>query len=185
MIRGLVNLFNFRVVMFISMALVSAGCSVRFPQVENICHSLNFKAPFVKGYQWRMFTDSYTADMIAVSVPSGVVFASKKDDALLFDGVVVRRVVKIGNDKDSYEIVDTPQGNQVLRQMLVNGQHIADHLCDSWEKQLMYWRQECRNKIVGTEKYTNILRFDAQGQLNEIDQVVTAARQRVKLKKYL
>ncbi len=169
----------------IAMLALLSACSIRFPQVENIVHTLQDKPPEVDNYRWQLSVEEYNQPVLAVATDNGLVFANNLDDAMLFDGAVIRRVVKIGIDKNRYEVVDIDQGETILRQMIQNGDQRASHLCSSWQKQRREWRQSCRDSKAGSETYTNILGFNAQGELNNIQQVISASGKRVSLQKHL
>ena len=162
-----------------------SACSIRFPQVENIVHALQDKPQEVESYRWQLNAQGYSQSVLAVTTDNGLVFANNVDDALLFDGTVIRRVVKIGSDNNRYEVVDIDQGESTLRQMFENGNSRANHLCGAWQKQAREWHQTCRDSKPGSETYTNILGFNAQGELNNIEQVINASGMRVQLKKHL
>ena len=172
-------------ILTIAFMLLLSACSIRFPQVENIVHALQDKPPAVENYRWQLNTESYSQSVLAVATENGLVFANNLDDAMLFDGTVIRRVVKIGADKNRYEIVDIDQAESLLRQMFENSEPRANHLCGQWQKQTREWRQSCRDSKAGSETYTNILGFNAQGELNNIEQVINASGTRVQLKKHL
>lgn len=172
-----------RLLVIATLALLSA-CSIRFPQVENIVHALQNKPPEVDNFRWQLNTDGYSQSVLAVTTENGLVFANNLDDAMLFDGTVIRRVVKIDSDKSRYEVVDIDQGETILRQMMENGDLRANHLCNRWQKQPREWRQSCRDTKTGGETYTNTLGFNAQGELKEIQQVINASGKRVHLNKH-
>lgn len=167
-----------RILTIALMSLLSA-CSIRFPQVENIVHALQDKPPEVENYRWQLKADGYSQSVLAVTAENGLVFANTADDAMLFDGEALRRVVKLGNNKNRYEIVDINQGERLLRQYLVNGARQADHVCSAWVKNAVEWLQTCHEPVASQNSYVNRLGFNAEGKLNYIDQVISADNIRV------
>ena len=111
----------------------------------------------------------YSTEVLAVSTENGTVFANQFDDALLFDGNAVRRVVKISSDNNRYEIVDIEQSDKLLRQYMTNGEPVTQYLCERWLKKPKMWSQNCRSLITGNQ-HTNRLQFNDAGELIFIEQ---------------
>ena len=166
------------------LVLFMAGCTVKFPQVERIVHALKNEPPAVDDYKWQLITMEYSAEVLAVSTENGTVFANQFDDALLFDGNAVRRVVKISSDDNRYEIVDIEQGDKLLRQFMIEGDVVAQYVCEPWVKLPETWTQHCSS--LGTDsQHINRLQFNADGELTFIQQVYRPDGASLTLKKLL
>lgn len=168
-----------RVVIMTLLSSITTACTLRFPQFEGLATKWMGTAEPVAPYTWHMASGDYQQEVIAVSTDNGVVFANTADDAMLFDGEALRRVVKLGNNKNRYEIVDINQGERLLRQYLVNGARQADHVCSAWVKNAVEWLQTCHEPVASQNSYVNRLGFNAEGKLNYIDQVISADNIRV------
>jgi|GEM_PF-3083187 len=172
-----------RVTMICAALIMLSGCSIRFPQVENIIHSLNDAPPAIDSYRWDLVSGFYHADVYAVSVNNGLVFASKRDDALLVSDGVIKRVVKIGNDKKLYEVFDEAVLNgQFKRSYWQDKVLMATHVCTAIETNVSVSEQVCRSE-TSTVEYMNRIKRDPQGLIVTIDQVYTAQGDRIVLQK--
>lgn len=168
-----------KLIIFMSLFLL-ASCTVRFPQVESAINMFSSAPDPLQGMRWQLIMANYKTTMLAINVPNGTVFANEQDDALFFDGVAIRRIVKLGARTDRYEILDRIEGDKTYREYSINGRVFAEHPC---EKPVLIDADRSEQSCQAQQAYLNVISFNKAGNIVGISQVVDYTGQVLELRK--
>jgi hypothetical protein len=131
-------------------------------------------------FRWQLDMGNYKTSMLAIEVQNGTVFANEQNDALFFDGLIIRRIVKLGQRTDKYEISDRTENGKVIREFSVNGRVMAEHLC---EPAVLIGVERSEQECQANQVYVNTIHYNHAGNIIGISQVVDYTGQVLELSK--
>ena len=153
-------------------SLILSGCNVTFPQFDSTVSRVKSglakqsESPLPEDIRWVASFNGVGRVMTAYFENGLTVFVSDDDDAIAFDGWMVRSIGGFGKGS-IIKVQESPQGRVVM-----DGKNISVNLCDQWVKGKTgeghaVWSQSCAN-----QRSDNRLVLNAEGLIIEIHQFI-------------
>ena len=117
-------------VVFLVLASLLSGCTVRFNQLEMLTSAFIKKPDELAPYRWRATLGDYTAEVLAVEIPGGTLFVNNNDDLIRFDGWLITAVNGLGVTSRELLI----EGETGKRQFSDGARKLGMHQCGEWRQ---------------------------------------------------
>ena len=147
------------------------GCTIRAPQLAYLFDEGPTQNPLAE-YQWTLSYGAYQKHVYAIEVPKGLVFANEFDDALLFDGKEIIRVVKIGQELGFVEVSHQILAVGGVEKVFTTGnKSVMTHQCTGWILTTpLNYEQQCHTPLG--QRYVNKKRYSKSGELVMLQMVL-------------
>jgi len=153
---------------FLSLLMLLAGCTVRFPQLAYFQNEISSNN-LLDDHKWRLTYGAYQTHVYAIDVPSGIVFANESDDALLYDGNDIKRVVKIGSSIGLTEISSHKTSSGMIEKVFTSLNTVLGvHRCEHWKQNAPLSFEQICHSDLGKE-YKNSKRYSENGELLQLE----------------
>ena len=154
-------------------SLMLSGCNVTFPQLDSAASRVmselakQSKSPPPRDIRWVASFNGRGRIMTAYVEGGLTVFVSDEEDAIAFDGWLVRSIGGFGKES-IVKVQESRQGR-----LVTDGKRISHTLCDQWIKSVAadgntVWSQSCVN-----QRSDNRLVLNAEGLIIEIHQAIS------------
>ena len=153
-------------------SVILSGCNVTFPQLDAAVSRINSElakqseSPPTEDIRWIASFNGEGRIMTAYVENGLTVFVSDDNDAVAFDGWLVRSVGGFGKES-IVKVQESRQGR-----LVTDGKRISNTLCDQWIKSIALdgntvWSQSCAN-----QSSENRIVLNAEGLIIGIHQFI-------------
>ena len=163
--------------------LILSGCNVTFPQLDSAVSRVmselakQSESPPPEDIRWVASFNGEGRIMTAYVENGLTVFVSDENDAVAFDGWLIRSIGGFGKGS----IIRVQDSKR--RRIVTDGKRTSNTLCDQWIKSRALdgntvWSQSCAN-----QSSENRIVLNAEGLIVEIHQVVSDVSGQIALRK--